>query len=73
MKLLRVDERPTTGQFVAIWMHNGKPWSDTFMYDDFNLLHVFDSAQDEFIRAGSCAMPLTSEIHYYICLTGEQL
>ncbi|AAX63576.1 hypothetical protein PHG31p87 [Aeromonas phage 31] len=25
---------PTSGQFVAVWIHNRKPWADTFKWCD---------------------------------------
>ncbi len=30
--LTRVQQMPTTGQFVAVWVYEGRLWSDTFMY-----------------------------------------
>lgn len=38
---------PKCGQFVAVWMYNGKVWSDTFKFENGSL-RVYREDDDEF-------------------------
>lgn len=32
--MILVNEMPKSGQFVAVWEHNGNIWSGTYYWDD---------------------------------------
>lgn len=46
MKILY--DMPTEGQFVAVWEHNGKTWSDTHKIEDGDLFRISDKSEVEF-------------------------
>jgi len=42
-----VKNRPTSGQFVAVWQYNDKIWSDTYCYRK-NELCMWNETKDDF-------------------------
>lgn len=36
-KMCKVDDCPETGQFVVVWVHNGRVWSRTYQRDGAKL------------------------------------
>lgn len=38
---------PTKGQFIAVWMFEGKPWSGTYQYDSEGCIEVYNENLDE--------------------------
>jgi len=51
--MIKVDKRPTEGQFIAVWEHEGEIWSSTFDYDNENcLLHYVASIPDKWVHVG---------------------
>ena len=65
--LQQVDEMPTEGQFVAVWMYNNRPWSLTLRYKGA-ALETYDEALDEW---RSCVQTYnhiweTNTAHYII-------
>jgi hypothetical protein len=46
--LLIPKEMPTTGQFVAMWVYNGRIWSETCLWDNGVLKHL-DRKLDKFV------------------------
>ena len=43
--MITTTERPTEGQFVAYWMHDGKIWADTFKWIDGSLERHVESRE----------------------------
>ena len=45
----RVSVMPSSGQFVMIWEHNRKVWSDTLRYQENNL-QVFNDTNCDWLK-----------------------
>ena len=43
----QVDEMPTSGQFVAVWQCNKKPWSEVYEWDCDGDLYTYNETADE--------------------------
>ena len=43
----QVDEMPTSGQFVAVWQYNKKPWSEVYEWDCDGDLFTYNESADE--------------------------
>lgn len=59
----QVSSKPTTGQFVALWVHEGKIWCDTYRHDGDTLL-MYRSENDSWEEA-SFPVHTTGDIAYY--------
>lgn len=44
MELKQTKEQPTSGQFIAVWEHNGKLWCETQMVED-GCLYGYDNTK----------------------------
>ena len=42
----QIDKMPTSGQFVAVWQYNKKPWSEVYEWDDSEL-YIYNETADE--------------------------
>lgn len=47
----QISEIPTNGQFVAVWVYNGHPWSGTFKINN-ELQLEFDVRKDKWFDCG---------------------
>jgi hypothetical protein len=59
-----IKEMPASGQFVAIWIYNGRIWSETCMYKGESL-YAYSQAEDDFTE---CRPPTFR----YQCDTGTE-
>jgi len=50
MKLKKVSSQPTSGQFVAVWMHNGVLWCATYQWFA-DRLKQYNSEDDNWFTA----------------------
>lgn len=48
-----VNKAPDTGQFVAIWQHNGVLWSGTYRWGDDGLLEEYNCGDDDYFQLTS--------------------
>ncbi|AFQ97164.1 putative phage protein [Aeromonas phage Aes508] len=48
----RVNEMPKNGQFVVVWVYDGKLWSETWRWND-GVVEIHDIAFDEW-RTNDC-------------------
>ena len=71
-EITQTSEMPTSGQFIAIWIHDGKLWSDTlrwrgkfleaYITDDGSLRHDdFDAVDPDFYRDNNAFFQQISE------------
>jgi hypothetical protein len=69
MELKKTKERPTSGQFIAVWEDNGKPWCETQKVDEGEL-YIYDNP------SGWINIPIESEegldISYFVPLKREK-
>ena len=42
----QVEEMPVSGQFVAVWQYNKKPWSEVYEWIDAEL-YIYNETADE--------------------------
>lgn len=45
----KLKRMPKSGQFVAIWMHNGEPWSNTYKWFGKDMF-VLDYNTDKWVE-----------------------
>ena len=50
--MILVKEMPTSGQFVAVWEYGGNVWSDTFCWEDYNLLCYVSNGWERSLDVG---------------------
>jgi hypothetical protein len=60
------NERPTSGQFTASWMHDGQPWADTLKIGVAGLTFKYDSSCDEWVPFSDTLDHM--EVTYTICV-----
>jgi hypothetical protein len=58
-KLVQVSAKPTEGQFVAVWMYGGNPWSGTFKWIDGILMEYVEEPDGFVTHLG------TGNDHYF--------
>lgn len=46
--MMQVDEMPSSGQFVAVWEHDGELWSDVLKWRDGELFSYSKTGPDGF-------------------------
>lgn len=42
------DQMPASGQFVAVYMHEGNPWAQTLRWSKQGVLMSYNESTDEF-------------------------
>lgn len=47
-----VNEMPTEGQFIRIWIHAGLVWSSTAKWED-GVIYEYDDINDEYVKIGT--------------------
>lgn len=57
-------EMPTNGQFVAVWVYDGKTWSTTYKWENGDLLR-YDETEDIFIEAGGHFAPGSQHTKFF--------
>nr|DAD80289.1 MAG TPA: hypothetical protein [Caudovirales sp. ctTqA28] len=62
-----VNEQPTSGHFVAVWVFGGSVWSDTFEYIDGRLHRYCQDVDEEWCETGNnnAIPPQAVAIAYY--------
>ena len=63
-----VNEQPTSGHFVAVWVFGDSVWSDAFEYIDGRLHRYCPDAEGEWCETGSdnAIPPQAVAIAYYV-------
>ena len=46
----QVDEMPTSGQFVAVWVFDGNPFADTLLWDEGDLKSYQETETNHFFK-----------------------
>lgn len=50
MKMLEVPSMPTEGQFIGMWIYEGKIWCNTYRWIDGVLHQYLEDVKDYFFR-----------------------
>jgi len=64
LPIVRAEERPTSGTYLSMWEHDGKPWATTFQWIDGSLYRYDDNIDEWVPGLLSCG----SQETYYITL-----